>query len=491
MYLLGYDIGSSFIKASLLDAYTGKCVATESRPQREMPIAAPQAGWAEQNPLVWWENIQQATQAIIRKTGIQGNEVKGVGISYQMHGLIVVDPDKRVLRPAIIWCDSRAVSIGQTAFRTLGKDFCLGHLLNSPGNFTAAKLAWIRKNEPEIFEKIHKIMLPGDYLAMELTGEIHTTQSGLSEGVFWDFKEECISKELLQELKIPAGMLAAEVPTFGLQGYVTRAAADLLGLAPGIPVTYRAGDQPNNALSLNVLNPGEIASTAGTSGVVYGISDKVAFDPQSRINAFLHVNHTPETPRLGILLCINGTGSLISWLKRTLEISYADMDRLAAGVSIGAEGVFVIPFGNGVERILTNHERSASFQGINFNSHDQRHLLRAAQEGVAFAFKYGMDIMRSMGMDIHVIRAGHANMFLSSVFQESLAGVAETSIEIYDTDGSLGAARGAGLGAGIYTSPAEAFASLNKIKTIDPVSKNKPLFEEAYGRWLNFLNQNQ
>ncbi len=490
MYLLGYDIGSSFVKASLVDAHTGKCVATSSQPQREMLIVAPQVGWAEQDPQTWWESLRQATQAILNATGIAGKDIKGIGISYQMHGLVVVDRNGHTLRPAIIWCDSRAAPIGNAAFKNLGEKFCLSHLLNSPGNFTAAKLAWIRKNEPEVFAQIHKIMLPGDYIAMRLTGEICTTQSGLSEGIFWDFKQECISDELLRELDLTRDMLATVVPTFGQQGYVTASAASLLGLSPGIPVAYRAGDQPNNALSLNVLQLGEIASTAGTSGVVYGINDKATFDPQSRINTFLHVNHSPEAPRLGVLLCINGTGSLMSWLRRIMGDSYGDMDRLAGEISIGSKGVVVVPFGNGVERILGNNESSAAFHNINFNIHDRRHLLRAAQEGVAFAFKYGMDIMRNMGMDIQVIRAGNANMFLSPVFRESLAGAAETCIEIYDTDGSIGAARGAGLGTGVYASPAEAFASLSKIATVEPEPKEKPIFEEAYERWLRFLNSN-
>lgn len=491
MYLLGYDLGSSSIKASLLDAESGVCLASDFSPHSEMPISAPHIGWAEQDPAQWWENLRLATRSVLGKSGIQASGIAAIGISYQMHGLVAVDKEGVLLRPAIIWCDSRAVPVGEAAFKQLGKDFCLEHLLNSPGNFTASKLGWIRENEPDIFGRIHKIMLPGDYLAFRLTGDIRTTESGLSEGIFWDFSRKDISGELLQILGIPEELLADRVPTFGLQGCVTRHAAEELGLQSGIPVTYRAGDQPNNALSLNVLNPGEIAATAGTSGAVYGVCDKVSCDPRSRVNTFLHVNNTELTPRLGILLCINGTGCLNSWMKRNVGIpgaGYRDLDEEASRIPIGSEGVSVVPFGNGAERILCNKDPKASFHGINFNIHDRGHLLRASQEGIAFSLRYGMDIMRSMGVDISVIRAGNANMFLSPVFRDSLAGVTGAGIELYDTDGSQGAARGAGIGAGIYATPGDAFSSLHKIASIAPSPDNRDAYEEAYGRWLSYID---
>ena len=490
MYLLGYDIGSSSVKASLVDADTGMCIASDFAPKREMEIIAVKAGWAEQDPERWWENLQAATQSVLAQSGIDGSEIKAIGISYQMHGLVVVDKERKVLRPAIIWCDSRAVPYGERAFRTLGETFCLEHLLNSPGNFTASKLAWIKENEPAVFEKIDKIMLPGDYIAMRLTGEVRTTVSGLSEGIFWDFKNECLSKELLACYGLDESLIAKTVPTFGLQGAIHAQAARLLGLSAGTPVTYRAGDQPNNALSLNVFNPGEIASTAGTSGVVYGINGTVNYDPLSRVNTFAHVNHKKGQTRLGVLLCINGTGILNSWIKRNVapdDISYSDMNLLASQVEIGCDGVSIVPFGNGAERILQNRETGASIHGLNYNRHDRYHLMRAAQEGIVFSFKYGMEIMENMGIDIRTIKAGHANMFLSPIFRDTLAGVTEAVIELYDTDGSVGAARGAGIGAGIYKSTEEAFASLKKIQVIEPESKSIPAYKEAYARWKGIV----
>ena len=490
MYLLGYDIGSSSVKACLVNADTGKIVASDFFPKTEMPMYAAQPGWAEQDPEMWWDNLKLANASVLQQSGVDPEDIKGIGISWQMHGLVVVDKDRNVLRSSIIWCDSRAVSIGDKAMAAIGTDFALSHLLNSPGNFTASKLAWVKSNQPELYDKIHKIMLPGDYIAMKLTDTISTTVEGLSEGIFWDFKRNKISEEIMNHFGFPESVIPDIVPVFGNQGTVTESAARELGLRAGIQIGYRAGDQPNNAASLNVFNPGEIASTAGTSGVVYGVLDEVNFDPLSRVNTFAHVNHTSEQTRLGVLLCINGTGILNSWVKRNMvqkDLSYDDMNNLAAQSKIGAKGISVMPFGNGAERVLENKDPGASFQGINFNIHSISDILRASQEGIVFSFKYGMDVMKEMGMDIKVIKAGNANMFLSPIFRDSLAGVTGATIELYDTDGAAGAAKAAGIGVGIFASNEEAFASLNKIMTVEPDQSTEEQFEQAYLKWKSYL----
>ena len=484
MYLLGYDIGSSSVKASLVDAQSGKCVASAFYPKSEAAIIAVKPGWAEQEPASWWENLKLATADIMASSAVCPKDIKAIGISYQMHGLVCVDKGKNPLRPSIIWCDSRAVPYGQKAFDALGHEQCLSHLLNSPGNFTASKLAWVKENEPELYSKIYKIMLPGDFIAMKLTGEICTTISGLSEGMMWDFSESRTAKMLLDYYGIDESLIPEIRPTFAEQGRVSAAAAAELGLAEGIPVTYRAGDQPNNALSLNVFNPGEIASTAGTSGVVYGVLGEVNYDPKSRVNTFAHVNHTPEQTRLGVLLCINGTGILNSWMKRNVApegISYAEMNDLAATAPIGSAGVSILPFGNGAERMLENREVGSSVHGVNFNVHSKAHLLRAAQEGIVFSFKYGIEVMEQMGMNVNKIHAGHANMFLSPIFRDTLAGVTGAVIDLYDTDGSVGAAKGAGIGVGIYKDNSEAFATLEKLAVIEPARQDE--YTQAYELW--------
>lgn len=492
MYLLGYDIGSSSVKASLVDATTGKCVSSAFFPKVEAEIISLRQGWAEQHPEEWWKHLKQATAAVMAESGADPRDIKAIGISYQMHGLVCVDKDRNVLRPAIIWCDSRGVPYGERAFNELGADKCLGHLLNSPGNFTATKLAWVKENEPTLFERIDKIMLPGDYIAMRLTDRLCTTVSGLSEAMLWDFRKGAVADFLLEYLGFDSSIIPEIVPTFAVQGTVTAKAAAELGLAEGIPVAYRAGDQPNNALSLNVFNPGEIASTAGTSGVVYGVNGEVNYDPKSRVNTFAHVNHTDEATRLGVLLCINGTGILNSWIKRNVApegIGYAEMNDIAAGVPIGAEGVSILPFGNGAERVLQNREIGSSIHGVNFLRHGKAHLLRAAQEGIVFSFQYGIEIMEAMGMKVNKIHAGHANMFLSPLFRNTLAGVSGATIELYNTDGSVGAAKGAGIGAGIYADNNEAFATLDRIEVIEPVEADRAAYADAYGRWKERLNE--
>lgn len=488
-YLLGFDVGSSSVKASLVDVESGEIASSAFYPEKEAPIMAVKAGWAEQDPQMWWENAKLSLKKVMNETGAKGEDILAIGISYQMHGLVCVDKAHKVLRPSIIWCDSRAVPYGERAFRDLGAELCLGHLLNSPGNFTAAKLAWVKENEPALFDRIDKIMLPGDYIAMKLSGEVKTTISGLSEGMLWDFKTKKPAKFLLDYFGFDENMLADIVPTFAIQSVVSKEAAAELGLKEGTPISYRAGDQPNNAVSLNVFNPGEIASTAGTSGVVYGVLGDVNYDTKSRVNTFAHANYTTELDRLGVLLCINGTGILNAWVYRNItpNMGYAEMNDMAAGVPIGSEGVKIIPFGNGAERVLENREVGCSVHGLNFNNHNQAHLVRAAQEGIVFSFCYGMEIMQNMGMELNKIHAGRANMFLSPLFRDTLAGVSGATIELYETDGSVGAAKGAGIGAGIYKDNNEAFATLKKLAVIEPDEKKRDEYLNAYAEWKAIL----
>lgn len=489
MLLLGIDLGSSSVKASVIEGDSGKCVASAFYPKDEMKIISARPGWAEQDPEVWWHNLKASFADCNNQLGTRKKDVGAIGISYQMHGLVAVDRDYKVLRPSIIWCDGRAVEFGEDAFTGLGKDFCLSHLLNSPGNFTATKLAWVRANEPHLYEKIHKILLPGDYIALRLTGEACTTFSGLSEGIFWDFKEKRISKELFDYLKLDPGLLAKALPSFSVQGSLLTEIAEELGLKQGIPVSYRAGDQPNNALSLNVMDPGEVAATAGTSGVIYGVTGQTKYDLQSRVNTFLHVNHSSSNPRMGVLLCISGTGILNSWLRRNIgnKMSYNEMNDLAINIAPGSEGLSIHPFGNGAERILRNKDVGARISGLNFNTHTNAHLFRAAQEGIVFSFMYGLEIMRETGIVPAVIRAGAANMFLSPVFREALSCITGTGIHLYNTDGSAGAARGAGIGYGYYKSAKEAFADLKTIGVTSPDPLKTEAYEDAYMAWKNLL----
>ncbi len=490
MLLLGIDLGSSSVKVSVIDGESGNCLASSFHPEDEMKIIARKPGWAEQDPETWWTNLKASISDCNNQLGARKNEIGAIGISYQMHGLVTLDKNLKVLRPSIIWCDGRAVDYGDKAFQGIGKEYCLAHLLNSPGNFTASKLAWIKENEPELFAEIHKIVLPGDYFALRLTGETVTTYSGLSEGIFWDFVNESVSEELLDFFGFKKDILAAAMPSFSLQGSLLKSVSDELDLPGGIPVSYRAGDQPNNALSLNVMEPGEVAATAGTSGVIYGVTDQKKHEPLSRVNSFLHVNHSELRPRLGVLLCINGTGILNSWLKRNAggNINYNEMNELAERIAPGSEGLTILPFGNGAERMLGNRDVGARVVGLNFNTHTNAYLFRAAQEGIVFSINYGLEIMKETGIIPAVIKAGAANMFQSPVFREALSCITGKEIHLYNTDGSLGAARGAGIGCGYYKSAKEAFKGLKEVGVTIPDKIKAEKYNDAYQTWVNYLN---
>lgn len=488
-YLLGFDIGSSSVKAALVEVETGRPVATEFSPATEMQINSPKPGFAEQDPDIWWKELINAVNQLKQKTGFKGEEIAAIGISYQMHGLVCVDKSLQPLRSSIIWCDSRAVDIGNQALEHLGEQFCLQHFLNSPGNFTASKLKWVRDNEPAIYKKIYKVMLPGDYIALKLSGEVATTISGLSEGIFWDFSTDSIATALLQEYGIDESLLSPVVETFSVQARLSSESASQLGLKAGIPIGYRAGDQPNNAYSLNVLEPGEIAATAGTSGVVYAVTDAKPFDEKSRVNTFVHVNHSIKNPRFGVLLCINGTGILNSWLRKNFfnETSYNVMNEEARNIGIGADGVKFYPFGNGSERILENADGGARLKDLHFNRHHRGHIARAAQEGIVFAMNYGMEIMKNMNISMQTVRAGYANMFLSDVFASTFSNSTGCVLELFNTDGALGAARGAGVGAGVYSSFAESFRGMEIIKRVEPNAALREQTLDVYQEWRNSL----
>lgn len=492
MLFLGIDVGSSSTKLSVIDGKTGKCVGALSYPETELAIASPEAGFAEQDPEVWWDCIQKGAAKLFASGKFDSKQIQAIGISYQMHGLVVVDKEQQVLRPSIIWCDSRAVPLGNAALAEMGTDYCFGHLLNSPGNFTAAKLRWVQQNQPEIFSKIHKVMLPGDYIAMKLTGEITTTASGLSEGTLWDFKEQRVATELLNHWGIDVAVIPTIVPSFGVQGTVRADVATALGLGANVKVCYRGGDQPNNAFSLNVLEPGEVAATAGTSGVIYGVTDKPAADVESRVNTFLHVTSTAEKNRNGVLVCVNGCGRLYSWLRQTISAagttpSYPVLNNLAEQVAVGSDGLVFHPFGNGSERIFQNKNLGAQLRNLDFNRHGLGHMVRAAQEGIVFSLNQGFDVLKSLGGNCDVVRAGKGNMFLSDVFTQAFANTTQAAVELYETDGAEGAARAAALGAGYYASQKEAFGGLTRLGMIEPNSNLLAQYQDAYQHWVSLL----
>jgi xylulokinase len=486
MLLLGIDVGTSSIKVSVVDAANSNILATAQYPDKETDIITLQHGWAEQDPDMWWEHVRIAITRCNQKNKYNPSDIAAIGIAYQMHGLVIIDDAGKSLRNSIIWCDSRAVETGDQAMAAIGTDRTLEHLLNSPGNFTASKLAWVKANEPEVYDRIAKVMLPGDYIAYKLTGEVTTSISALSEGIFWDFKKNELSKDVMNYYGFDEKIIPTVNPVFSAHGALSSAVADLIGLKPGIPVTYKSGDQPNNALSLNVTEPGEVAATAGTSGVIYGVTDQLLCDQQSRVNTFAHVNHSIKKQRLGVLLCINGTGSMNRWTKTLAgtNLGYPEMNASAAAIQPGSEGLRVLPFGNGAERMLNNKIAGAHLRNIDLNLHTSGHIFRAVQEGIAFSFRYGLDILRENGMEPSIIRAGQSNLFLSEVFTQSFVDITGVPVELHESDGSYGAAIGAGIGAGIYKSASEAFSYKKTLKVIEPSSTS---LEHYYQDWKAIL----
>ncbi len=487
MYYLGIDLGSSSIKVALVKSDTGEEVTVVQEPEEEMSMYAEYSGWAEQDPEIWWNHVCKGIQRIKTTQNIDAKDIIGVGIAYQMHGLVVVDKEGNPLRKSIIWCDSRAVDIGSKAYHDIGETKCDGHLLNSPANFTASKLAWVKRNEPDVFAKVDKFMLPGDYIAFRLSNTINSTVSGLSEGVFWDFKTDTISQDVLAYYDIPEAIVPELVPTFGTQSTVSTLGAQQSGLAEGTPILYRAGDQPNNALALNVFNVGEIAATGGTSGVVYAITDNLSVKETARVNNFAHVNYGENNQKnIGKLLCVNGAGIQYRWLLNNLSVSsYDEMNTLADTVEIGANGVQIIPFGNGAERMLDNKEVGTRILNLNLNRHSKAHLCRAALEGIAFAFVYGIEIMKSDGIKATVMKAGNDNLFRSALFSNAIATLTGQDIEIYNTTGAIGAARACAIPEKGYDT-FSSFMEHDYIKTYHP-TEHKTDYQKAYEKWKHEL----
>lgn len=493
MYLLGFDIGSSSIKGALIDAESKKTIRVVSAPDREMPIDSPDRGFAEQDPEMWWKYVCRCSNMLMEHHPEAKNRIGAIGLTYQMHGLVLTDDEGKVLRSSVIWCDSRAVSTGRELEEKLDANAFLGSHYNVPGNFTFSKLRWVQKHQPDIFEQSEKFMLPGDYIAFRMTGEIRTSYTGLSEAILWNFKEGKANEDLLRQWDMDPRLIPGHAPSFATQGYVHATAREELGLDSGgkIPVSYRSGDQPNNAWSLNVNEPGVMAGAGGTSGVLYGISEDPVIDLTQRTNSFAHVNYEPERPRIGVLLCINGAGILYSWIRKNItgsDFSYDELERRATSVAPGADGLQFLPFGNGAERMLQNKPVQAHLMQLDLNRHRQDHIIRAGLEGVGFAFVYGYEIMKGLGLASDILRVGNDNLFLSGIFSGLISAMTGMRIEIREATGAVGAALGAGVGAGIYTSPQDAMKDSAVLQTVIPDPELQELYRPYYKLWKTELN---
>ena len=487
MIAIGFDIGSSFVKAALVEVETGKPIARARVPEVEIPMEAQQLGWAEQHPNLWWQYLCEATQKLLTETDINPEQISSIGISYQMHGLVLVDRDLNPLRKSIIWCDSRATSYGEKAFEKLGKGYCKDHLLNSPGNFTASKLAWVIENEPELYQKAYKLMLPGDFLAAKLSGIPQTTITGLSEGIFWDFKNDQASQALFDHYQIDQSLVPEVVDNFTVQATVSNAGAQATGLKEGPPITYRAGDQPNNAYTLGARKAGDVVATGGTSGVVYALTDQLSGNELTKVNTFAHVNYQPQQKMFGKLLNLNGAGIQYRWLHQLMgEVGYEKLNEMAQQAPIGSNGLQVFPFGNGAERMLDNKIVNGHISNINFNIHDNNHMVRATLEGIAFAMIYGIEILKNDGVDIENLKVGNDNLFLSDVFSKTIADTLGISIQMLEATGAEGAAKAS------ISNPHQTQNNdnINITKTIKPNPKLQVESIASFEKWKTQLLNN-
>jgi xylulokinase len=311
----------------------------------------------------------------------------------------------------------------------------------------------------------------------------------LSEGIFWDYESDSVASWLLDYFEFSHDLVPDIVENFTPQAYISKQAAEETGLPEGIPITYRAGDQPNNALSLNVFNSGEVAATGGTSGVIYAVTDSKNSKESSRINHFAHVNYSDKNPTIGKLLCINGAGIMYRWLRNQSSAeSYETMNRKASKIAIGSEGLVILPFGNGAERMLDNTNIGTQFCNINLNQHSKAHLYRAALEGIAFSFVYGMEILKNDNLAIKVIRAGNDNLFRSEIFAKTLATLIGYEIEIYNTTGAIGAARAAGLTDKDFERFGQNITNNDHVMTFKPI-ENKTPYLKAYQNWKTELEK--
>lgn len=463
MYTLGLDIGSSSVKACLYDARSFRIVGTSTSPSHEMPITAPEPGWAEQDPEVWWHHTIVACDDLRARHPAAWATVKAIGIGYQMHGLVTLDAGDKPVRPAIIWCDSRAVETGNSITGLIGRQRLLDSNLNTPGNFTVSKMVWMMQNEPDNWSKVAIGMLPGDYIAYRLSGDKTTSKSGLSEMILWNFLTNEIDTLILNNYPSIRAILPKIVPNIGVATSISMESAEMLGLQDDVVLSYRSGDQPNNAFGLGVTEPGSVGINAGTSGVVYAVTDKPVVDVAETFNPFLHVNNNESQKRIGLLLCLNGCGIMNAQIRRlTKASSYEMMNEKADDVPLGSDGLQIFPFGNGAERMFGNRNLGASIHGWDLVRHNDAHFFSASLEGIAATLSYGIDHMRSLGVNINKIHAGRANLFLSPLFCELIAAIARVDVYLFESDGASAAAKGAAYGAGLINSTTQPADLLGK-----------------------------
>jgi len=494
-YLLGIDIGTSGTKALLINASKdGEVVASRTK---TYPLYTPKPQWAEQEPEDWWQATIAAVRDIISESGVDPKQIKGVGLSGQMHGSVFLDAANSVLRPAILWCDQRTQAECDWITDAVGREKVV-ELISNPvlTGFTAGKIIWLRNNEPEVYRQVRKVLLPKDYIRLMLTGEFATEVSDASGTALFNVTKRDWAYEMLDAIDIPKDWMPKAFESPEVSGRVNAEAAALTGLAVGTPVVGGGGDQAAGAVGNGIVEPGIISSTVGTSGVVFAFADKPVVDPKLRVHTFCHA--VPgKWHVMGVMLSAGGS---LRWYRDTFadaEASVAEvlnrdpydiMSEEAAGVPAGSEGLIFLPYLTGERTPYPDPNARGVFFGVTLRS-DRAHFVRSVLEGVAYGLKDSFGILSEMNVPITQVRAsgGGARSDVWRQIQADVSGYDHVTINI-DEGPALGVALLAGVGTGIYPSVEQACRSVIKVvntTSADPKTKTEydkfyPIYRSLY-----------
>lgn len=467
-YLLGIDIGTSGVKTVLFDE-NGRTVASAIR---DYPLMTPQPGWAEQNPEEWWRGTIDSIRAVLSKSKVNAREIKGIGLSGQMHGSVFLDKAGKVIRPCILWCDGRTEKQCEYITQKVGKEKLHRYTSNRAlAGFTAPKVVWLQQKELKNFKKVHTLLLPKDYIRYKLTGELACEVSDAAGTLLFNVKKGIWSKEVLKALQIPESWLPKVYQSTDVCGEITKEVSRVTGLAEGTPVVGGGADNTCGAIGTGVVKEGRVLSSIGTSGVIFAPTTKVKVDPKERVHTFNH-----SVPGQWYLMgCMLSAGLSLRWFRDTLgreEIQqaknqgvdpYQILINKAEEAPKGSEGLIFLPYLMG-ER---SPHGDANARGVYFGlslRHQKSHLIRALLEGVTFGMRDSLEIISGLKIPIREIRAtggGAVSPFWCQL-QADIYG--REVVAINSTEGpALGAAILAGVGTGVYKSIQEACERVVKI----------------------------
>ena len=476
-YILGLDVSTTGSKALLIDT-TGAVMGTASSPHT---LSTPKPLWSEQDPEMWWEAVSNSIRNLIAQTGVDPKEIDAVGLTGQMHGLVLLDAQGEVLRPAILWNDQRCQAQCDEIHERVGKE----KFIQISGNvaltgFTAPKILWVAENEPHVYARVSHVLLPKDYIRYKLTGELAMDKADGSGTVLFDLKARDWSDELLETLDIPREWMP---PTFEgpqITGEVDEMAASLTGLMKGTPVTAGGGDQAAGAVGVGAVEPGIVGLVVGTSGVIFATTPAPLIEPEGRLHAFCHA-----APGLwhfmGVMLSAAGS---LQWYRDTLApyMSFDELLREAESVPAGSEGLLFLPYLSGERTPHPDPLARGAFIGLTLR-HSRGHMTRAVLEGVAFGLKDSFNLIRNAGLEqISQVRASGGGT-KGALWRQILADVLESELVSVNTTegGAFGAALLAGVGVGAWSDVATACRETIHItgKTT-PNTANFQAYRDAY-----------